>query len=95
MDDADQIQQLRANPKLKPRSFSNASVDEFLGAWTRSIDTAEKFAPVGGYLVSRHFERLSERDAQNDGATLAHFRGQEKQRQKKLRADKQVLNLAK
>jgi hypothetical protein len=86
MEDADQIQQLRANPKLKPHSFLNASVDEFLGAWTRSIETAEKFAPVGGYVVSRHFERLSERDAQHDAGKLARFRAQEKQRQNKLRS---------
>jgi hypothetical protein len=87
MEDADQIQQLRANPKLKPHSFLNASVDEFLGAWTKSIETAEKFAPVGGYVVSRHFERLSERDAQNDAGKLARFRAQEKERQKKLRTE--------
>jgi hypothetical protein len=86
MDDAEQIQQLRANPKLKPRTFLNACVDEFLGAWTRSIDTVEKFAPVGGYLVSRHFQRLSERDAQDEGEKLARFRSQEKQRQNKLRS---------
>jgi hypothetical protein len=87
MDDAEQIQQLRADPKLKPRSFLNASVDEFLGAWAKSIDTAEKFAPTGGYVVSRHFQRLSERDAQDDGEKLARFRAHEKQRQNRLRSE--------
>jgi hypothetical protein len=86
MDDAEQIQQLRADPKLKPRAFLNASVDDFLGAWTRSIDTVEKFAPVGGCLVSRHFQRLSERDAQHDGEKLAGFRAREQQRQSRLRS---------
>jgi hypothetical protein len=86
MDDAEQIQRLRANPKLKPRSFLNASVDEFLGAWISSIDTAEKFAPIGGYLVSRHFERLSRRDSQKDSKKLASFLSREQQRQKKLRS---------
>src|SRR5438270_1934110 len=86
LDDADQIEKLRADPRLKPRSFLDASVEEFLLAWKKSIDTAEKFAPIGGYLVSRHFERLSERDAEKDREALAHFRSQEKQRQKKLRS---------
>src|SRR6185312_9908998 len=54
-------------------------------AWIASIDTAEKFAPIGGYLVSRHFERLSQRDDAKDQAKLEAFRKREKQRQQRLK----------
>jgi hypothetical protein len=86
MEDAEQIQQLRANPKLKPKSFVEFAADQFLRAWTASIDTAEKFAPIGGFLVSRHFERISMRNGDKDQSKLQSFRSWEKQRQQRLKA---------
>jgi hypothetical protein len=87
MDDAEQIQRLRSDPKLRPSSFLEASLDQALRAWTVSIETAEKFAPIGGYLVSRHFERLSKRLGSKSQAKLGSFRKREAQRQLGLRAD--------
>jgi Protein of unknown function (DUF3891) len=86
MADAEQIQQLRATPKLKPKSFIEFPPDQFLRAWTASIDTAERFASIGGFLVSRHFERISIRNGEKDQAKLEKFRHREKQRQKRLQA---------
>lgn len=86
MDDAEQIQKLRSNPKLRPNGFLEASVDQALHAWTGSIETVEKFAPIGGYLVSRHFDRLSRRDKQESRAEIENFQKREAQRQERLRA---------
>jgi hypothetical protein len=86
MDDADQIQRLRNDPKQKPTSFLDAGRDHFLRAWTGSIETAAKFAPIGGYLVSRHFERLSLWVDQKKEAQFEAFRKREKQRREKLKA---------
>lgn len=86
LDDAEQIQNLRAGKQKKPASFLEAGAERFLSAWTSSIDIAEKFAPIGGYLVSRHFERLSKRDDAKDQAKLEGFRKREKQRQQQLKA---------
>ena len=85
MDDAEQIQRLRSQPKQKPSSFLDASSDSFLRAWTGSIETAAKFDPIGGYLVSRHFERLSLRTDKNDTVKHEAFRKREKERQQKLK----------
>jgi len=85
MEDAEQIQRLRSDAKAKPSSFLDASPRQFLRAWTASIDTVEKFAPAGGYIVSRHFERLSNRNDPEHQAELEGFRKREKQRQLRLR----------
>jgi len=90
MADADQMQQLRANPKLKPKSFLEFAPDLFLRAWTASIDTAEKFAPIGGFLVSRHFERISMRNGDKEHSKLQNFRNREKQRQQRLKPKVQM-----
>src|SRR5579864_3458209 len=42
MDDAEQIERLRSDSKLRPRSFLQATVEQAIHAWTRSIDTVEK-----------------------------------------------------
>lgn len=85
MDDAEQIQRLRSQPKQRPSSFLDASSDSFLRAWTGSIETAAKFAPIGGYLVSRHFERLSHRTDRKSASRVEAFRKREKERQQKLK----------
>jgi hypothetical protein len=87
MEDAAQIQQLRADANEKPSSFLEAKAEQFLPAWAKSIEIAAKFAPVGGYLVSRHFERISCRDVENVKPKLDDFRKQERQRQEKLLKD--------
>jgi hypothetical protein len=85
MEDAEQIQRLRSRPKQKPSSFLDAFSDSFLRAWTGSIETAAKAAPIGGYLVSRHFERLSLRTDEKGATQLEAFRKREKGRQQKLK----------
>jgi hypothetical protein len=86
MDDAEQIQRLRAKrSNQKPSGFLDASVDQFLHAWTASIETAGKFAPIGGYLVSRHFERISNLASGRDQRKVEAFRKREKDRQQKVR----------
>src|SRR5215471_1672058 len=59
--DAAAIQALRSSKmsKARPLSFLDVDPAEAVKAWTGSIETAEKFAPVGGYLVSCHFTRLA------------------------------------
>jgi hypothetical protein len=86
MDDAEQIQRLRSDLKQKPGSFVSAGAATYLAAWTSSIDTAERFSPIGGYIVSRHFERLSSRAGSAGQGKLAGFQAKEKARQKRLRA---------
>jgi hypothetical protein len=86
MHDAAQIQTLRAHPKQRPESFLEPPVEEVVQAWTASIDCCEKFAPIGGYLVSRHFERLSRRDQPKSCAQFEKFQKREQQRQSRLRA---------
>jgi len=87
MQDAEQIQRLRKDPKQKPASFVEASSRQALEAWTGSIETASKFAPIGGYLVSRHFERLSGRIDQKAEVQFEAFRKREQLRQQKLKAN--------
>ena len=60
--DAAVIQMLRSPKagKSRPASFLDVAPDEAIKAWTTSIEIAEKFAAIGGYLVSCHFTRLAE-----------------------------------
>ena len=85
MNDAEQIQRLRANGNQRPTGFLDASVDQFLHAWTASIETAGKFAPIGGYLASRHFERISNLASEKHESKVEAFRKREKERQQRLR----------
>ncbi len=82
--DAAAIQELRASAsslKNCPPSFVDASPDEATSAWTASIETAEKFAPIGGYLGSSHFVRLAGRMRQS---AFERFVAREKGRQERL-----------
>src|SRR5262249_17624057 len=60
--DAAAIQALRSSKisKTRPLSFLDVDPAEAVNAWTGSIETTEKFARIGGYLVSCHFTRLAE-----------------------------------
>ncbi len=45
---------------IRPVSFINFPPAEALSAWIASIEICEAYAPIAGYMVSRHFCRLSE-----------------------------------
>jgi hypothetical protein len=82
-----------SQPRLvngKPASFLEATTEEFVRAWTASIDAAERDSPLGGALVSRHFRRLVEMRAQmvtdssEDARHLHRFLEQEQEREARL-----------
>jgi len=56
--DAQAIMQSRSVRQGCPKSFIACGVDTFVSAWEKSIDVAESVSPAGGYIVSRHFERI-------------------------------------
>jgi hypothetical protein len=84
------------DPKLdsagRPLSFLEMSPEEFVRAWTDSIQIAEKTGPAGGIIVSRHFCRLaqsrlhSRRDTATDTERLGTFLESEAARQERLLA---------
>ncbi len=92
MPDAQAVMRSRAAQQNAPRSFLEVSVQEFLVAWTQSIEVALSASPAGGYMVSRHFWRLAEHrintaeDAPPDRKRLQDFLDSEAERQKKLSA---------
>jgi hypothetical protein len=81
--DAQAIVQSRSLPQSRPESFLAAGVTEFLAAWDKSIVVAESVCAAGGYIVSRHFQRLAEQHAGHDQQTRG-FLEREAHRQKKL-----------
>ena len=87
--DAQAIVQSRSFPQSRPESFLAAGVTEFLAAWDKSIVVAESVCAAGGYIVSRHFQRLAEQglSAEQDEQTQTKAQGfleREAHRQKKL-----------
>ena len=90
MPDAQAVMRSRAVQQSAPKSFLQVSVQEFLVAWTQSIEVALSTSPAGGYIVSRHFWRLAEhrlsssQDSPADRARLQDFLEFESGRQKKL-----------
>jgi hypothetical protein len=84
------------DPKLdsagRPLSFLEMSPEEFIVAWTESIQNAEKTGPAGGIIVSRHFCRLahsrlhSYQDTREDTNRLHTFLAEESKRQERLLA---------
>lgn len=87
-----------ANPKLppmisedfKPRSFIEFPPQDFLRAWTGSIERAEAICPAGGIMVSRHFASLAEfrlreqMDGESDQRLVRDFLDREAARQHRL-----------
>ncbi|MBV9481805.1 MAG: DUF3891 family protein [Acidobacteria bacterium] len=78
--------------KLRPpRSFLEILPQQFLIAWTSSIQAAERIGPVGGIIVSEHFRRLgqarlaTQRDTPEDVLRLEQFVWGESGRQTRLR----------
>jgi hypothetical protein len=76
----------------KPLSFLEIVPEDFIRAWSASIDRAEAGSPVGGIMVSRHFCRLGRGrlaaggDNRTDTRRLLTFLEQEAQRERRLGA---------
>lgn len=74
----------------RPVSFLDLAPPQFLCAWTRSIEAAEKMCAAGGVIVSRHFCGLGEFRLQqgalaaSDLKMIATFLARERQRQQQL-----------
>jgi hypothetical protein len=88
MPDAQAIMQSRSIGQGAPRSFIACGVGEFVNAWEKSIDVAASASAVGGYIVSRHFERIAKVNAsklpKGDRQTIESFLRNEAARQAKL-----------
>jgi len=62
-----------------PKGFLDFVPDDFLVCWRRSIERAERVAPVGGVIVSRHFVALAQyrlnstSDSEHDRESLEDF----------------------
>jgi hypothetical protein len=93
MPDAQAIMQSRSLSQSPPRSFIACGVGEFINAWEKSIDVAASVSPAGGYIVSRHFERIANLNASRiseaNRQTADRFRQNEAARQKQLAAKQQ------
>ena len=90
MPDAQAIMQSRSIGQGAPKSFIACGVGEFVNAWEKSIDVAESASATGGYIVSRHFERIakahSPKSSQGDSQTIESFLRNEAARQARLAA---------
>jgi hypothetical protein len=88
--DAQAIMQSRSVGQGAPRSFVACGVGEFVNAWEKSIDVAASASAAGGFIVSRHFERIakvnSPKSSQGDTQTMESFLRNEAARQAKLAA---------
>ena len=63
MPDAQAIMQSRSIGQGAPKSFVACGVGQFVDAWEKSIDVAASASATGGYIVSRHFERIAKANA--------------------------------
>jgi hypothetical protein len=63
MPDAQAIMQSRSIGQGAPKSFIACGAGEFVDAWEKSIDVAASASATGGYIVSRHFERIAKANA--------------------------------
>ena len=76
--------------KGRPLSFIDFLPKDFLRAWTGSIESAERIAPIAGAIVSCHFSRLgrgrleSRIDDPENCSLLATFLHCQQQRQQRL-----------
>jgi hypothetical protein len=88
--DAQAITRSRSPRQQAPRSFLDSEIEEFLEAWTQSIQVAQSAGAAGGYIVSRHFQRLAEHrastavDNDRNRKKLQSFIAREMQRQQRL-----------
>lgn len=90
MPDAQAIMQSRSVGQGAPRSFVACGVGEFVNAWEKSIDVAASASATGGYMVSRHFERIakahSSKASESVPPAIESFLQNEAARQAKLAA---------
>lgn len=90
MPDAQAIMQSRSVGQGAPKPFVACGVGEFINAWEKSIDVAASASATGGYMVSRHFERIakvnSPKSSQGDSQTVENFLQNEAARQARLAA---------
>jgi hypothetical protein len=90
--DAQAVTRSRSAKPTAPKSFLEMAVAEFLEAWEKSIQVAQTVSAAGGFIVSRHFQRLAEHrlagasDSDRDRKSLRQFVEHEQARQKKLAA---------
>ena len=88
--DAQAITESRSVRQGCPKSFIACGVDTFVSAWEKSIDVAESVSPAGGYIVSRHFERIAKahasRVSEGDHHTAQRFQQTEAARQAQMAA---------
>ncbi len=93
MPDAQAIMQSRSVSQGAPKSFIACGVGQFIDAWEKSIDVAASASATGGYIVSRHFERIAKVNGsklpQGDRQTMEGFLHKEAERQKKLAANQE------
>jgi hypothetical protein len=90
MPDAQAIMQSRSIGQGAPKSFVACGVGQFVDAWEKSIDVAASASATGGYIVSRHFERIAKANAskipEEYRAISESFLRNEAQRQARLAA---------
>jgi hypothetical protein len=90
MPDAQAIMQSRSISQGAPKSFVSCGVGEFVNAWEKSIDVAASTSAAGGFIVSRHFERIakanSSKTSESAHLTMESFLRNEAARQTKLAA---------
>jgi hypothetical protein len=90
MPDAQAIMQSRSISQGAPKSFVSCGVGEFVDAWEKSIDVAASASAAGGFIVSRHFERIakanSSKTSESAHLTMESFLRNEAARQTKLAA---------
>jgi Protein of unknown function (DUF3891) len=104
--DAQAIMRSRSASQGPPKSFIACGVDEFVSAWEKSIDVAASASATGGYIVSRHFERIAkvnasqvpeesrdvaERFLQNEAARRRHLAAKQNYTDQELEALTDVL----
>lgn len=90
--DAQGVQKSRSGAKYQQESFLDVPAQKLATIWQDSIGTAESASAAGGYVVSRHFDRIAGRriaaanDHPPDRRCLEAFVNAEASRQKKLAA---------
>lgn len=88
--DAQAIMRSRSISQEPPKSFIACGVGEFVNAWEKSIDVAASASAAGGYIVSRHFERIAKVNAsqvpEESREAAERFLQNEAARQKQLAA---------
>ena len=76
MPDAQAIMQSRSIGQGAPKSFIACGAGEFVNAWEKSIDVAASASATGGYIVSRHFERIAKVSASKISEGDRHAAGE-------------------